>query len=543
MLSSPWTLEQPSTYVRPLGLTEQIFYWDALFEGTADSVVSAEIEIRRPGTEELIISPANIERAWISLKLKFPLLGSRIIQRPDESLWFAVDENRLRTCGPGELHFHVVASAEEALAISSNIPNSARLLSNNVLACLFIFRRTDDLRRFHVLIHAAHSITDGSANAALLRTFLDELSSAKADVETRDIEERLVLSSSCDDLNPFHRLSIARQRWRLAIGAVVWGNRGSRLRGGHTLPCKVSNITAYQPAGSGNVLATFTKEETQGMLQGCRQLGTSFGSVYPVVGQAALTRLLCRKYVHGEISEAEWEFRKREPMITAGPLNLRPFLDKEWYDSGGATNASLAIGFYFYHLPYMPLGSVSDIRCGSPVPSYDELLSRKRFIYRCGLVKKEADRVLRNPLQYEIGATRYPGRIATGKEVAENWRHKLLLSSPEDHRPWTAQEMAARGMVLGHGGSSFGNTNSLYPEFYPLSGGESVLRHENTLVSLHTRPRELYLGAVTGRGRLRINVFYDTNVYDTALVQEWLDEVQAAIRHYLLPRKFTSSHL
>lgn len=146
-------------------------------------------------------------------------------------------------------------------------------------------------------------------------------------------------------------------------------------------------------------------------------------------------------------------------MITAGPLNLRPFLDREWYDKGGATNASLAIGFYFYHLPYMPLGSAQNIKPGDPVPSYNQLLSLKRFVYRCGLVQKEADRVLRSPLQYEISVARYPTRIAGGKEVAENWKHKLLLSSLEDSRIWSPQELAAKGQVIGHGGSSFGNVS------------------------------------------------------------------------------------
>jgi hypothetical protein len=176
------------------------------------------------------MSPANIERAWISLKLKFPLLGSCILQRPDQSLWFAVDENRLRVCGPGEIHTHDVVSAEEAQVISSNILNSPRILSNDLLACLFIFRRTDDLEHFHVLIHAAHTITDMNANAALLRTFLDNLASAKADVETWNIGDRLALSSSCEDLNPVHYLSIAQQRWRLAAGAVIWNNRMSKLQ-------------------------------------------------------------------------------------------------------------------------------------------------------------------------------------------------------------------------------------------------------------------------------------------------------------------------
>lgn len=229
MLSSPWTLERPSIYVRPLGLTEQVFYWDGRFEGTADSVASAEIEIQQ-GSHESVISPTNIEKAWTSLKCQFPLLGSQIVQRTDQSLWFSADENRLRSLGPGELHIHDVASDEEARTISSNIPNSPRLLSTDLLACLLILRRTDNVKRFHVLIHAAHMITDGIANATLLRTFLDNLARSKSDVKTWDIKERLALSSSCEDLFPVHRLNIARRRWRSAIGAIINANRMSRLR-------------------------------------------------------------------------------------------------------------------------------------------------------------------------------------------------------------------------------------------------------------------------------------------------------------------------
>ncbi|KAF9454559.1 hypothetical protein P691DRAFT_692196, partial [Macrolepiota fuliginosa MF-IS2] len=542
MLASPWFLEKPSTYLRPLGLTEQVFYWDGLFAGTADSVVSAEVEVQHDH-EISVFSAANIERAWLSLKHQFPLLGSQVIQRPDQSLWFSVDETRLRTLGPGEVYFHDIASAEEAQAVSSNIPNSPRLLSNHLLACLFVLRRTDNSKRLHVLIHASHMITDGNANATLLRTFLDKLASPRSDIGSWDLRKQLVLSSSCDDLSPVHRLSIARRQWRRAIGTVINSNRMSKLPGGHTLPCKVTNLTPHTPARSGNVVVVFTKEETQGILQGCRQFGVTFGVAYPVLGQVALARTLCRKYIQGEISEAEWEFRKREPMRTAGPLNLRPFLDREWYERGGFMNASLAIGFYFYTLPYIPLGAASNIAPGAPVPSYNDLLSKKRFGYRCGLIKEQADRVLRHPLQYEIGTARLPTRIQFGKDTAENWRQKTLLHHPADCQIMSAQELATAGMVLNHGGSSFGNVDKLYPEFYPISGDRPILRLVASGITLHCRPRELYLGASSGRGQLRINVFFDSNVYDEVLVREWLNEVKEAIQYYLLPKKFTSSHL
>ncbi|EKM82619.1 hypothetical protein AGABI1DRAFT_118066 [Agaricus bisporus var. burnettii JB137-S8] len=543
MLSSPWALENASTYVRPLGPTEEIFYWDGLFEGTADATTTAEIEILH-GSRESIISQANVEAAWISLKLKYPLLGSRIIRRPDQSLWFSVDSDRLSSAGPGELLFHEVASDEEALVISSSSLKHPRILSTDLLACAFILRRTDDRTRFHIAIHIAHSISDGNANSALCRFFFDCLasgSSYKYNIE--GIRDRLALASSCDDLNPVNRLSVPRKRWRNAVGAIIWENRLLRLRGGHTLPCKVTNTTAYQPAGSGHINIAFTQEETQGILQGCRQIGLTFGTIFTVIEQVALTRILCKKYLHGEMSQDEWEFRKREPMITGGPLNLRPYLDKEWFNKGGATNASLAIGFFIYQLPFMPLGAATNVRPRDPLPSYDDLLSKKRFTYRCTLVKREADLVLRNPLQHEISSARFPGRIAIGKDIAETWKYKMLFQSPADRRMLSPQELAENGMVSSYGGSSFGSSDQLYPEFYPLSGERHTLRLVRSVVGLHTRPRELYLGATTVRGQLRMYIYYDTNVYDEDLVKQWLDEVKDATFHYLLPKKYNSSHL
>jgi hypothetical protein len=55
------------------------------------------------------------------------------------------------------------------------------------------------------------------------------------------------------------------------------------------------------------------------------------------------------------MSEAEWNFRKAEPMCNAGVVNLRPFVDSDWYNSGGAGNVSLSIGFYLYQTLAMPL--------------------------------------------------------------------------------------------------------------------------------------------------------------------------------------------
>lgn len=50
---------------------------------------------------------------------------------------------------------------------------------------------------------------------------------------------------------------------------------------------------------------------------------------------------------------------------------------------------------------------------------------------------------------------------------------------------------------------------------------------------LHCRPTELYLGASTSRQQLRLIIYWDNNVFDEAIVTEWLEEVKNAVDFYL----------
>lgn len=102
---------------------------------------------------------------------------------------------------------------------------------------------------------------------------------------------------------------------------------------------------------------SFSIEKSQTIILNCQKNKFTFGNAYPILAQIALTRVLCRRYLRGDISEEEWEFRKKEPMFTAGPINLRPYLDKNWLEQGGISNVSLAINFYRYPLSHA-LGSI-----------------------------------------------------------------------------------------------------------------------------------------------------------------------------------------
>ncbi|KAG9311798.1 hypothetical protein JVU11DRAFT_8045 [Chiua virens] len=141
-------------------------------------------------------------------------------------------------------------------------------------------------------------------------------------------------------------------------------------------------------------------------------------------------------------------------------------------------------------------------------------------------------------------------------------------NSAQDEEVLAATDIPA---IMAHGGSSLGNIDSILPLEYPLppshplspfSSAPHPLKagYVNSLLSpslpspagtasrvdtapkitlisanyhLHSRPAELYLGASTSAGQLRLYIYYDRNVFEPDVVREWLDEVKAAILWYL----------
>ncbi len=190
-------------------------------------------------------------------------------------------------------------------------------------------------------------------------------------------------------------------------------------------------------------------------------MGLSFGNVFPVIAQVALTRLLCRRYLRGEISAEEWEFRKREPMTTVGPLSSRPFLDKKWYKQGGAVNFCLAVGAFSCALPFMPLGKASRLVPGDEVPGYKDFLSLGRFVLRSKMVQKQMEKQIRHPLFLDIGSAVISRRTDSFPKI-ESRTPQALFPGDRDAVPISVMdESRTHNSVLTHGGASLGAVSCL----------------------------------------------------------------------------------
>lgn len=196
------------------------------FSGTADTIQQAELQ----ATSAEVFSATNVRRAWISLKQTFPLLGCRAergIGSKDVS--FVVEEVRLSEVASKEIHHRAVTSAHEVGGIIEELIQGPRQLASDLPARLYIFTRKDSPDHFHIVLHVAHLITDGLANATVLRVFLDYLTSPPSN-QAPDLESRLAMAVATESLHPSLALSAPRQRWRRAIAWVLTGIKMQRTQ-------------------------------------------------------------------------------------------------------------------------------------------------------------------------------------------------------------------------------------------------------------------------------------------------------------------------
>ncbi|KAJ7449890.1 hypothetical protein FB451DRAFT_742944 [Mycena latifolia] len=520
-----WSRTGPAgrcVYTRELGLNELGFYYDGHINGTADILMHTTVQVSPDAPN--CVAPENLRRAWISLKAQFPLL-SATVQFHDSLPHFVVQEERLKTTVPGEMSCSSVSSTEEAHAAAVAAINGARKLSDNLLSRIVVLARTDDASIYHLLINVAHLITDGVGNTSLLKEFLDVLS-LNGQV-TPDIEARLSLAVSAESLVPTLKLSVARQRWRRAAGQIIAKLQDAKRTGGQTLPRSYGPVATRLPAQSGFLRTRLPPADSLRIIKNCRKHGITVGNALPVLAQVSLARVLCRRYVRGDISPEEWEFRKKQPYHTAGPINLRPFLDEAWYQGGGQNNVSVNVGYFYFTLPFTPL---PDLAPGDAVPELSELMTPKRFLLRCNTMKKRAYQYLNHPLFFEIGAARLSGRIPMQKNVAAKWEadpHSYVQPSEIERHNVSAIEQVDYGTVMSHGWSTFGNTDNNLPRNYPS------LTLQNSETFLHCRTGELYLGAGTFREQLSFSLFWDKNVFSDDIVQEWVGETRHAMQLYL----------
>lgn len=251
-----WTLvdnhpTQGRTFQRPLGVLEVWFLWHGLFNGTADGIQHCELHLLNGSQDAHLFSEANIVRAWLSTKRRYPLAGATMRGADSAPLrikaatlktaggsgdngtgfasepHFVVREHDLAVLRPREIVFGSVSCAEEVRRRMTAILDGPRALSEELLVQLYVFRETNPERTdvLHLMTLVTHCVTDKLANNTLVRCLLDTLARGGGSEPVQiPLEDRLAMAVPPMELESMHlrSLSPARRRWRKAVGAVIF---------------------------------------------------------------------------------------------------------------------------------------------------------------------------------------------------------------------------------------------------------------------------------------------------------------------------------
>lgn len=168
----------------------------------------------------------------MAVKQIFPLLGAVAMELESEipSALFVISESDLNVARPDDTTLSVAHSEEEVHSFVDQLISGPRQLSNELLARLFIYSRTDKPGYFHALFHYGHFITDGISILAVTRTFFDVLSLPPHQTTPPDLQAQLALCVGTHRLNPNKHLSNAQMRWRRATGQIIRQSRGLKLK-------------------------------------------------------------------------------------------------------------------------------------------------------------------------------------------------------------------------------------------------------------------------------------------------------------------------
>ncbi|EIW77189.1 hypothetical protein CONPUDRAFT_146235 [Coniophora puteana RWD-64-598 SS2] len=580
-------------WTRPLGLTEAGFYHDLLFNSTADS--ATHVHLRSIDPSAGLFSPANVLRAWTSVRRRFPLLCAHIEEQhpphhpgsSDSTLGarepqphFVIREADIQEQAETTLSLGTVASFSDAEHFARAIFDGPAHLSPHALARMHVLWREDRPAgaEAHAILVFAHVITDSASTSTVLRVFFDTLAS-KEDFPHAPIEERLEMYRPLEETLRYPAgVSEAGRRWRRAIGWALHSVRRRGRTGGHTLPRKLTTHSSSTPARSRDLVYAFTRSESTQILASCRRARTTFNSACFVLGQLALTRVLARRFLSGAMTPAEWAWRAKEPMFIFGPLSLRSYLEfgGPGYEGGGEGEVGFNVSWYSHTMPHMPLGVLAGVETprqysgqllgGAPPP--EDLLSKERFFHRSALVGRGVEKLFAHPRFLDFSLACHKEAADVSRVEAEKWVRNGQQVKHDSETPKTIgfDDIQEGQTVLSLAGSSLGDMDVRIPRAYPLpsthplsprsrkshpvragystspspaserySDAEPTLIVDWWLSILHARPLELYFGSVMRHGTIELLVFWDENVYEAGIIREWLDEIVLATRSYLCP--------
>ncbi|KIJ68850.1 hypothetical protein HYDPIDRAFT_107116 [Hydnomerulius pinastri MD-312] len=550
----PGSKQHEPAFIRPMGLTELGFYWTAGSRGTGDLYQLLAVS----ATGSSLPSDSRFIETWASVKRRFPLLAAQVrLVEGIES--FVVQQNYVSDVRIGELTFTMINSSEVQDFIH-NLLDGPRPLSNELLARGYIIRHSDCSNKLHVLLVTTHFIADLKSGATIARTFFDTLSSER-EPPYEPLSRRLGMVPASEALWPYDNVATVKRRWRKAIGFALFSIRMAKFRGGNSFPRKALNGSVRSRMLTANVPLHISKA----ILTNCREQGITFGNAFAILTHIAMSRVLQRLYLQGHMSEEAWQYRRRQPTYTHGPLDLRGYLNPAWYRKGGGGELFLSVSFFYFSLPLMPTSSQAAHCDKREPPPFSDMLSHERFRLRCNKMQTQAQQFLRHPLFLEITTGSHLAHLVSAKSAAERMAQSRTSSDSDEELG--SYDCGFSETVFAFGITNVGVVDDLLPMKYPMDPDHPLSPWSTTphpakagfptpptptrgvdrpssacslciddwQIYLQCQPGELYIGSGVVQEQLTMKVFFDANAYDDIMVREWLEEVKAACIWYLGP--------
>ncbi|KAK7892507.1 hypothetical protein LTR67_007604 [Exophiala xenobiotica] len=532
-------------FFRRLGIVESLFDVDGSdFEGRADLTMHLHVEIRTCSTLQVLRE--RILQAWSILRQEHVLLSTSVAEAhevvPEDSSYdaherlFVFEPNRDADDMLAEARKHTIFLDDHYPEINADnffihaLNSSRGLNASTALSRLYVMPTemdTHGLCQLHLVLIAAHQISDGLSFQRWMANFIDHLNQTPEQLRrsANDLcgtSPAKRLPPAQESLYPPIKGNKARQRWSWLLSRILRHTRRpppasfqNPLRRRDPLPSaratdprfsKVLDYTHTPPLNTFPIRAVLGPESTKKLARICRQAKISVGS--GCFALVAMVMMLFEEMRNPHVSSHE-----RLPFVGSFPINPRPFLTAS--PTTGKEDSLILAFSDGVTLPYLP----SDLD----------------FEGRLRLLGKQAARQLR---QYQKRLRSLEEEVHLGSKSPTQLFPLLYLSTLERLESRTKVERKRGWDVQGEypaklgatpatcGVSSVGARSSVissgkYDTGKLPPGHDVVADFRNLNTTVRARDGEFLVGVVGDGDYLRFQVSYDGCAIDPSKAEEW----------------------
>lgn len=510
----------PVLHERKLGDSELSYYLPGRAAGVNDMYL--HLGFKSP---ERIMGRRRVRAVWAILRMRHPLLASRVVMRNYDDVRFVYSPPLSSGEALAEAGSQLEYRHQSKDDLIESYLNGPRTLSNERLSYLVVSRtpakpptppstpRTsevtpvwlddDNATDYELFICAAHSIGDGMALHQFANDFFGLLGSASSQEAMEQLAadewkqrwgRRLPPDIPALPASVEENLGTDQSRFRRVAGRIDFQNCLDKQIGGQAFPRR-SNPVRHTVVPT----TSYDERQTKTMLKACKAQGVSISSAMFAICNIAWARMSPRE-------------KQELPMMMYAAMNIRPCFPKPIHDSYWF----LAVGYFNIILPNF-------------IPASCDV--SKTFWHRARKAKEQGSQVAKSPMiqsrNREMALKRGKQSRTWAKEDDEKEAGVCISSAPTSDEPPPPPPRSPSVALLGL--SLLGNLDGIYKH----ANFPDIKLHTLTTGSRQRHGGMLLFG-YTFAGKLWISLGYDENGFDRGTVDSFWVNVDAAVHELLI---------